>query len=479
MSKFSHLTTYKLTNHDFILFTYADKKKALFPALKSIDLAIKPHKDQGGSILSHAGKFKTKSYIAVRTSRLDKKNSDTVREMKIAVSAAITEAEKLECKRVIIPLDSTNTDLALAAQEGALLGGYKFNKYLKEKKKPLEVILVSKKSAALTKTLNAGEKVFKWTNFARDILSEPANEIHPESLAKLFTNQGKKAGMKVTVWNEAKLKKENCGGILAVGKGASSRQRLVIGEYTPKRKAKKHLCLVGKGVTFDTGGYCLKPSASQIGMKMDMGGAAMMFSAACAIAELKLPIKVTVITPLVENDISSTAMHTEDIITMRNGLTVQVDNTDAEGRLVLADSLCIASDKKPDYIIDSATLTGACVVALGEDIAGLFGTDSLLNGMILDAADDCGEYMWEMPLHLPYQEQLKTTIAESSNMGSRWGGSITAALFLKKFVDEKISWSHIDIAGPGIKNDPLEHLGKGAKGFGVKTMTSLAGIISE
>jgi len=180
-----------------------------------------------------------------------------------------------------------------------------------------------------------------------------------------------------------------------------------------------------------------------------------------------------------ENDISSSAYHTSDIITMRNGKTVQVDNTDAEGRLILADALTLASEMKPDWTVDAATLTGACVVALGEDIAGVMGPDRDFNRMLLRAGEKAGEHLWELPLYMPYMEQLKTTVADMKNIGSRWGGAITASLFLRRFVPDEMTWAHIDIAGPCVKEEPLGYLGKGAKGFGVKTLFELSKMLMD
>lgn len=254
--------------------------------------------------------------------------------------------------------------------------------------------------------------------------------------------------------------------------GSAHGPKLIIGEYRP-RGASMHLVLVGKGITFDTGGYCLKPASSQIGMKYDMGGAAAVLGAGMAMAALKLPIRLTVLAPLAENDISSSAYHTTDIIQMRSGRSVQVDNTDAEGRLILADALTLACERKPDWIIDAATLTGACCVALGEDIAGLFGDNEELNETLIKCGGECGEHFWPLPLHMPYMEELKTVSADCRNIGGKWGGALTAALFLKKFVDDEVPWIHLDIAGPAVKEEPLGHLGKGAKGFGVKTLVRL------
>ncbi len=470
---------FKFEADDLLLFFYDKEEEPLFSKGQVPGFLPEPkcpgEKAKGVTIA--AGTYRNKRYVA-RAIRLSDEDVSPEELLKRAVSSAISNAEEEDLKRVVIFLSRANHSLIGPCQEAALLGGYRFDKYLEKKAEPCPVhcVLEVNPGPDEKKGLKQRAETYEWVNFARDILNEPPNEIQPESLAAIFQAEGKKAGLKVTVWDEKRLKKEGCGGILAVGKGASSKPRLVIGEYRP-RKAKGYLCLVGKGVTMDTGGYCLKPAKSQIGMKYDMGGAAMTFAAACAMARLKIPMRVTVITPLVENDISSSAFHTTDIITIRNGKTVQVDNTDAEGRLILADALCIASELKPDWIVDAATLTGACVVALGEDIAGVFGSDRQFNSTIVKAGENVGECLWEMPLHMPYMDQLKTTIADMKNIGSRWGGAITAALFLKKFVSDELKWSHIDIAGPCVKEEPLGFLGKGAKGFGVKTLMELANML--
>jgi leucyl aminopeptidase len=466
---------YRPKDGDLLLLCWRDGEDPLFdPAMVPAEVkGAAPPEDEGKSSTIFAGATKA-GRLMVRAARLDIKNVPVQEAMKRAVSSAIGLAQEERLARVAILLRGEDSSMLAAAQEGALLGGYCFDKYLSEKKEPVPVTICLEQSptSAIKKQKERLDVICRWINFARDILNEPPNVIHPQSLAKIFREQGKKAGLKVTVWDEKRLEKERCGGILAVGKGAASRPCLVMGEYRP-RKAKRHLCLVGKGITFDTGGYCLKPEKSQIGMKYDMGGAAMMFASACAMAELRVPVKVTVLTPLAENDISSTAYHTTDIITTRSGKSVEVDNTDAEGRIILSDALTIACEKGPDWIIDSATLTGACVVALGEDIAGAFGTSDELAELIIEAGAKTGELIWKMPLHMPYFEQMKSTIADMKNIGSRWGGAITAALFLKQFVDDEIPWVHLDIAGPSVKEEPLGHLGKGAKGFGVKTMLAL------
>ena len=471
---FDYTNEYQPEDNDLLLLPWRDAEKRLF----ATDLCpgelldnITVSDDEGGRRCFFAGMINGKRLTA-ETVRLDAEGTGIEQQLKSAVSSAITRAEKeVGAERVVILLSDDKLELFSAVQEGATLGGYRFDKYLEKKAKDIKVRLVSHwKDEDATATLAfRNSTVFECVNSARDILNEPPNVIHPESLAEYFLGKGSRAGLEMEVWDERRLQEEGCGGIIAVGQGSKSRPRLGIGRWRPEG-AKRHLVLVGKGVTFDTGGYCLKPGSSQVGMKYDMGGAAMMFASACAVARLGLPVNLTVFTPIVENDISAKAFHTTDIITMRSGKTVQVDNTDAEGRLILADALCLASEKKPDMIIDSATLTGACVVALGEDIAGLFSRDKELGDRLVQAGLDTGEWLWKMPLHMPYMEQLKTEIADCRNMGGKWGGAVTAALFLSQFVPDEIPWVHIDIAGPSVKEDPLGHLGKGAKGFGVKTM---------
>jgi leucyl aminopeptidase len=471
---FHYDATYEMQDNDLLVFPYRGEELPLFngescPAVITDTLLVSD--DQGGRRCCFAG-ILNGNRIAAETVRLDARDVSPEQQMKSAVSSAITRAEKeFAGARVVVFLSEAGRELFTAVQEGAILGGYRFDRYLEKKSKNIKVFLVtSSEEPEMTKSLAShNNTVFEQVNSARDILNEPPNVIHPESLAEYFSVHGGRAGLDMEIWDETRLRDERCGGIIAVGQGAESRPRLVVGRWR-SGKAKRRIALVGKGVTCDTGGYCLKPGPSQVGMKYDMGGAAMMFASACAAALLGLPLDITLFAPLVENDISGNAFHATDIITMRSGKTVQVDNTDAEGRLILADALALASEEKPDIIIDAATLTGACVVALGEDIAGLFSRDKELGENLLKAGLDTGEWLWPMPLHMPYMEQLKTEIADCRNLGDKWGGAVTAALFLGQFVPEEIPWAHIDIAGPSVKEEPLGHLGKGAKGFGVKTM---------
>ncbi len=472
--EFHHSTRFTLKNGDLILLPWTDAQSPCFSSgllPDGLD-ADRPPAKPGKTETLFAGRVKARRFMA-RAVRLDAEHSTCEEALKKAVSSAITLCDTEGLKRVVVMLDTDDQGLVHAAHDGAVTGGYRFDRYLSEKKSLPSVFAVVRKGLrGIRKRIDEDGIVFEYCNFARDILNEPPNAINPVTLSEICEQRAEEAGLDIEIWDERQLEEERCGGILAVGSGAKAPPRLVIGEYDPGN-ARKHICLVGKGVTFDTGGYCLKPASSQMGMKYDMGGAAAVLGAAMAVAELELPVKLTVIAPLVENDISSTAYHTSDIITMRNGKSVQVDNTDAEGRLILADALCLASEMEPDFIIDAATLTGACCVALGEDIAGLFGDNEEFNRKVIDAGRECGELFWPLPLHMPYMKELETVSADCRNIGGKWGGALTAALFLKKFVDENIPWIHLDIAGPAVKEEPLGHLGKGAKGFGVKTLVKV------
>ena len=474
---------YRRKGGDFLLLPFRGAKEACFPLEMLPEdlrrLAKAPLK-AGKAWTVFSGRL-GRTRLLARAARLDAEHSDNLAEMKKAVAACLRKIDDEGAKRLVVFLDAAQSDLVLAAQEGALLGGYAFDRYLDRKASPKPVLLVvhgSSGNATLARALKRRACVHECVNFARDVLNEPPNAIAPPALAKEFQRRGRSWGLKVAVWDEKRPARERCGAILAVGQGAKAKPRLVIGEYAPP-KAKKHLCLVGKGVTFDTGGYCLKPPAGQIGMKYDMAGAAMMFAGACAIARLGLPIRVTVLTPLAENAVSGEAYHTTSIITTRAGRTVEVDNTDAEGRLILTDALTLAAERNPDWIVDAATLTGACVIALGEDVAGAMGTDPDLTRALLEAGVQEGESFWELPLHMPYVENLKATVADCKNVGGKWGGALVGGLFLSKWVPQGLKWVHCDVAGPAGKEEPLGHLGKGAKGFGVKTICALGAALAQ
>jgi leucyl aminopeptidase len=302
---------------------------------------------------------------------------------------------------------------------------------------------------------------------ARDLGNRPANDLTPETFATAAKEMAEDAPkLRVTIFGMKELQKEKMGGILGVSQGSVEEPRVIVIEHRPK-KPKKSVVLVGKGVTFDSGGLSIKPAAGMGWMKYDMCGAATVMGVMRAVAELDLPIKVVGLIPAVENMPSGTATKPGDILTMSNGKTVEVDNTDAEGRLILADILHYSARFNPDIVIDYATLTGACVVALGHEAAGMMGNDEELLDTLCNLGEVVGERVWPLPLYDEYLSYLKSEWADIKNAGSRWGGAVTAGTFLKQFVPEKVSWVHLDIAGVAYNEKKHNGLPKGASGFGV------------
>ncbi len=302
---------------------------------------------------------------------------------------------------------------------------------------------------------------------ARDLANRPGSDLTPEALASVARELAEESqGLRVTVFGPKELAKERMGGILGVARGSDEEPRLIILEHRPK-KPKKSVVLVGKGVTFDAGGISLKPAKGMEWMKYDMAGAATVLAVMQTVGQLELPIKVVGLIPAAENLPSGSALKPGDIITLANGKTVEVDNTDAEGRLLLADALAYSEKFNPDVVIDLATLTGACVVALGHEAAGLMGNDPELVERLRKLGEEVGERVWPLPLYDEYLEYLKSDWADLKNAGSRWGGPVTAGKFLEQFVPNHTSWAHLDIAGVAWAEREHNGFPRGATGFGV------------
>jgi len=360
----------------------------------------------------------------------------------------------------------------MSLMEGSFLGNHIFNKYKKEKKlKALQSIyfLVETKTARAYKKLPPMiETVCEGTVFAREWVNTPSNDKRPERFARSISAAARKAKLKVNVLTEKELKQKKFGAMLAVAKGSRSKPRMVALEYKPKT-FKKTVVLVGKGVTFDSGGINLKPTGSLETMKMDMAGAATVAAVLIATAGLQPHIRVIGILPIVENMVSGDATRPGDIVKSFSGKTVEIGNTDAEGRLILADAMSYAVKKyKPHVLIDIATLTGACVVALGDKLAGLFSFDDDLVGTIIASGEKTYERCWQLPMPEDYKELLKSDFADINNLAkTRMGGAITAALFLAEFVSDT-RWAHIDIAGPAYIEKENAYCPAGGTGFGVR-----------
>ncbi len=366
---------------------------------------------------------------------------------------------------------------------GAILGGYKFDRYRSDKGRAATVRSMAllldgnvKRTPASAKAIRRGKEVADSVALARDLVNEPALELYPESFAKRAVAMARRVGLRSRVYGPAELKKMGMNLLLSVGVGSARPPRLVHLKYQPSggAKSQKPLVLVGKGITFDSGGLCLKSPSNMMDMKVDMAGAAAVFGAMHAVAKLKPKTPVHGILVLAENMPSGTAMRLGDVIKSASGRTVEITNTDAEGRLVLADALHFACGLEPRRIIDIATLTGACVVALGPHTVGLFSDDDDLAGDIEKSAERAGESLWRMPLTAALKEQLKSQVADTKNTGERAGGAITAALFLSEFVG-KIPWAHLDIAGPATNTKSQGSYAKGATGVAVATLAAMLG----
>ncbi|MFE9553393.1 leucyl aminopeptidase [Streptomyces sp. NPDC006692] len=366
-----------------------------------------------------------------------------------------------------------------AIGEGALLGAYAFTAYQDrgpDAKGPLaEVALLGGKprdkahKAAVERTLALTEEI----NRARDLINTPPNDLTPEAFAAVVSAAGKEHGLKVQVLDEKALEKGGFGGILGVGVGSANPPRLVKISYTHAKNA-KHLAFVGKGITYDSGGISLKPAGHNETMKCDMSGAAAVFAAVVAAARLGVEVNVTGWLALAENMPSGSATRPGDVLRMYGGKTVEVLNTDAEGRLVLADAITKASEEKPDAIVDVATLTGAMVLALGDHTFGIMANDDAFRTAIHEIAEEVGEQSWPMPLPANLRKTMDSPTADLANMGVRMGGGLIAGLFLKEFVGEGITWAHLDIAGPAYnEGGPHGYTPKGGTGSSVRTLLKL------
>ena len=376
---------------------------------------------------------------------------------------------------LLVSLDAHDPEVLAAAAEGALLGAYRYDKPTKEAKPAAEasrIELVGPREVA--DAVETARVTAEAVCLARDWVNTPGNVLYPESFAEAARAALKGTRTEVEVLDEKALAKEGFGGILGVGGGSERPPRLVRYSYAP-RGAKAHLALVGKGITFDSGGLDLKTPDGMYTMKSDMAGAAAVLAATRAIAELRLKVRVTAYACMAENMPSGKAFRPSDVLTMYGGKTVENANTDAEGRLVLADGLTRAGEDDPSLIVDVATLTGACIVALGERTGGLMASDDETADHVLDAAEAAGEAFWQLPLPPEIKDNLTSDVADLGSSGTtRSGGALTAAAFLREFVREGVPWAHLDIAGPSWSDKVHDYVPKGGTGAAVRTLIALA-----
>lgn len=379
--------------------------------------------------------------------------------------------------------ESEPVGAAQAVTEGLVLGAYRFDDLRSpDKVKPgiaAVTLVVGDDNAAVRSAREGvarGATVAAAVSFARDLVNTPGGTLTAPEFADRSAARATAAGLTAEVLDLEAITEARLGGLVAVNQGSSIEPRLVKLTYEPADSGEDTptVALVGKGITFDSGGLSLKPAASMMDMKDDMGGAAAVIAAMCALPALDVAVRVVSFTPMTDNMISGGAQRPGDVYTARNGTTVEVLNTDAEGRLVLGEALALASEEEPVAIVDLATLTGACLVALGDRIAGLMSNDDGFRVRVADAAELAGERVWPLPLPDDYRSRLDSQVADMKNIAAQpWGGTLTAGLFLREFVAEGIPWAHLDIAGPAFLQEPDGEQPKGATGFGVRTLLAL------
>jgi len=399
-----------------------------------------------------------------------------------AFTAGVAVAKRLagkprETLAVVLPEADRPESIASALVEGLVVGtqGPGLRKSDPSRHPFGTLTLVTPDDSATATAVEAavrrGEIVGQAINLARELANTPPAEKAPTKLATRAAQEAQAAGLAVTVWDETKIREQKFGGLLGVAAGSDEPPSFVQLDYRKGGNAPT-LALVGKGVTFDSGGLSLKPSASMEDMKSDMTGAAVVLATMTAVARLGLPVNLVGYMVMTENMTGGKALKLGDVLASRNGKTIEVLNTDAEGRLILADALSYAAEQKPARVLDLATLTGACMVALGTRIAGLFSNDDAFANEVLDATRQTGERAWRLPLDDDFKEALKSQVADLKNVGGKWGGAITAAKFLEQFVGET-AWVHLDIAGPSWADSDSATRDSGGTGCFVRTLVAL------
>ncbi len=431
------------------------------------------------TLLHHVPGVRAKRVLAVGAGKPDKFNSG---ELRRAISAAVRHLKSKSIAEAALFLDAhhADADYAAAAVEGAILGCFEPDRYKTDKKDSKTVerfaVVVAGGGPHMDAAVERGRIIAESQNFARDLANEPANRLTPMLLAGHARRVAEEFGLEYEMLDRDRMAQLGMGSLLGVAMGSAEPPALIVMRYRPEGAASGsvHLGLVGKGVTFDTGGISIKPSDGMEKMKYDMAGGAAMIGAMRAIAQLKPSIPVTALIPAVENMPGSRAQRPGDIVTALSGKTIEVINTDAEGRLILADALTYAQRLGCTHLVDAATLTGAVVVALGHINVGLFANDDAMRERVMLAARAEGEKMWHLPLEDDYKEYyLKSVFADLPNVGGRYGGAVTAAMFLKEFADPT-PWVHLDIAGTAWLDDAKPFMAKGPTGVPLRTMVRLA-----
>jgi leucyl aminopeptidase len=431
-------------------------------------------KENQNLLIYSGGNIPTPRILLVGLGNICQANVEAVRK---AYALAVQKLRSINVKNIGTCLDFegrnfANCRPAFAALEGLLLGDYHFQYYktTDSERTSIENILISQGGAELDEIMTdmvRAETIAAAVCLARDLGNAPGNGLTPSILAKKAESLAKGRKIKCTVLDTEKIKKVGMSALLGVAQGSHEPPRFIILEYYGGRRGEGNIVLIGKGITFDSGGVSLKPAEKMGEMKADMAGAPAVLAVFGSAADLKLPLNIVGIIPATENMPGGSACKPGDILKSMNGKTIEIISTDAEGRLILADAFTYAERFKPALMIDLATLTGACVVALGDDVAGLFCNDKKLKDQLIRASNLTCEMIWEMPLWDCYNELIKSDVADLKNTGGRNGGAISAAAFLKQFTGT-YPWAHIDIAGPGFSPKDRPYAPKGATGFGVR-----------
>jgi leucyl aminopeptidase len=455
---------------------FEGKKEARFGAGDLFDNGEVAGKPLELTLVHHPPGVAARRVLLVGAGRPEKFTSAELRKL---AGAAVRHLKSKSVKQIALVLEagwSTGENIC-AAIEGAILGDFETDRYKTgNDKKAVEsfTVVVEGGGPGLQQAAEHGRIIAEAQNLTRELVNEPGNRLTPTRLVEAARLMTSRYHLGCEVLDRAEMEKLGMGLLLGVAQGSAEPPALIVIRYRPeKAEGSAHLGLVGKGVTFDTGGISIKAADGMEKMKYDMAGGASMIGAMRALAQLKPPIPVTAFIPCVENMPGSRAQRPGDIVTAMSGKTVEVINTDAEGRLILADALTYARQQGCTHLVDAATLTGAIVIALGHHNVGLFSNDDALRDRVLAAAKSEGDRMWPMPLEEEYKDYLKSPFADLPNVGGRWGGAITAAMFLKEFAEDT-PWVHLDIAGTAWLDEGKPFLAKGPTGVPVRTLVRLA-----
>ena len=439
------------------------------------------------TLIHTMGKMEAERVLVVGLGKQEKFNADSIRGV---AAAACRFLRRIGAKRVATIAHGAGAggiEPAKAVQavtEGSILGLYTFRKHVTKEPEYGEIeelVIVERDEGRLPlleRSIHRGKVVAEATNFARDLINEPANYMTPADMADVARTVAAELGLEFSVLEREDMKKLGMGALLGVAQGSKQPPKFITLSYRGGEPGKAALGLIGKGLTFDSGGISLKSSEGMDEMKGDMAGGASVIAAVKAISELKLRVNVTGLIPATENLPGGAALKPGDVLTAMNGKTIEVANTDAEGRLILADALCYANKLGLSPLVDVATLTGACRVALGDICTGAFTNDQALLGRVVKAGEEAGERIWQLPMYEEYKEQNKSEVADVKNSGGRYAGAITAAQFLAEF-SGSTPWVHLDIAGPSFLTKEQSYLAKGATGVAVRTLVNLAASLAE